>query len=100
MIGAVFLELYAAKEMDIGSMGIEIGEREGNLSLRNGLIFLGIVNEALLDKVTTPSAPASPKAEFEKANWQGGCRDRSENPDQCLLAADFRSHIFAEDGSL
>jgi len=100
MIGAVFLELYAAKEMDIGGMGIEIGERERNLRLRNSLIFLWIVNEALLDKVTAASAPASPEAEFEKANRQGGCGDRSEYADQCLLAADFRSHIFAEDGSL
>ena len=54
MVGAVFLELYAAKEMDIGGMGVEIGQGEGYLRLGDSLIFLGIVDEAFLNKVPLP----------------------------------------------
>lgn len=68
MVGAIFLKLHAAKEMDIGGMGIEIGECEGYLGLRDGLVFLGIVDEAFLDEVTASTAPAGPEAEFEKTN--------------------------------
>lgn len=100
MVGAVFLKLHAAKEMDIGGVGVEIGERERNLRLGNGLVFLGIVDEAFLDEVTTATTPACPEAEFEKTNRKVGGRDCPENADQGLLAADFRPHILAENGSL
>jgi len=81
MVGAVFLKLHAAEKMDIGGVGVEIGERERNFRLGNGLVFLGIVDEAFLDEVTTAATPACPEAKFEKTNGKIGGRDRSEHAD-------------------
>jgi len=81
MVGAVFLKLHAAEKMDIGGVGVEIGERERNFRLGNGLVFLWIVDEAFLDEVTTAATPACPEAKFEKTNGKIGGRDRSEHAD-------------------
>lgn len=100
MVSAIFLKLHTAKEMDIGGMGVEIGEGEGNLSLSDGLILLGIVDEAFLNEVTTAATPPRPEAEFEKSNRELRCRDHAEHTDKCLLTTDLSSYIFAENGSL
>lgn len=100
MIGAVFLELDTAKKVDIGGMGIEIGETEGNLRLGNGLILFRVIDEAFLDKITASPAPARPEAEFEKTNGKRGGWDGPNHSDERLLAAEFRSDILTENGSL
>jgi hypothetical protein len=100
MVGAVFLKLHAAEEMDVRCMGIKIIEAKGDLCLRDRLILLGIIDKALLDKVTTASAPTTPKAEFEKADRQVGSRDRTDDADQSLLTTQFRADILAENGGL
>jgi hypothetical protein len=100
MVGTVFLELHAAEEMDVRCMGIKIIEAEGDLRLRDRLILLGIIDKALLDKVTTASAPTAPEAEFEKADRQVGSRDRTDDADQSLLTAQFRADILAENRGL
>jgi len=100
MIGAVFLELNAAEEVYIGGVRAQIREAEGNLSLGNGLIFLGIIDEALLDEITAAAAPACPEAELEEADGQGGGRYSTDHPDESLLPADLGPDILTEDGCL
>lgn len=100
MVGAIFLKLYAPKKMDIGCMGIEIGQSEGYLGLSDGLVFLGIIDETFLGEVAASPAPAGPEAEFEKTDRQGWGWNCAEYPHKRLLTADFSSHILAEDGRL
>lgn len=100
MIGAVFLELHPSKEMHIGGVSAEVGQREGNLRLSNRLILFRVVDKTLLDELAAPSAPAGPKAELEKTDGERGGWNGSDDPDERLLAAEFRTHILAEDGRL
>ena len=66
MVSSVFLELDSAEEMHIGGMRAQIGKAEGNLRLRNRLILLWIIDEALLDEVATTATPSGPEAELEE----------------------------------
>lgn len=100
MIGAIFLELNASEEMDVGGMGVEIAQTEGDFRLGDSLILLRIIDEALLDEVPATAAPACPEAEFKKTDWHVGCRDRADHSDECLLAAEFGPDILTEDGGL
>ena len=100
MVGSVFLELHASKEMDIRGMGIQIGQTEGNFSLGDGLVFLGIINEALLDEIAAPAAPTGPEAKLEKSDREGGRGNRPENTDKRLLSTEFGPHIFTENRGL
>jgi len=100
MVGPVFLELDSTEEMHIGSVRAQIGKAEGNLRLRNRLILLWIIDEALLDEVTAAAAPAGPEAELEEGDGQRGCGDCPDHADECLLAADFGPDILAEDCGL
>ena len=100
MVGAVFLKLDAPEEMDIGGMGAQIAEAEGNFRLRNGLILFRIIDEAFLDEIAAAAAPTGPEAEFEETDRKGGGGNRAENADKSLLAADFCPDILAEEGGL
>ncbi|NDC39398.1 MAG: hypothetical protein EBZ48_15385 [Proteobacteria bacterium] len=100
MIGPVFLKLHPAEEVNVGGVGVQVGEGEGNLGLGDRLILLGIIDEAFLDEVTASAAPACPEAEFEKADRQRRCRDGTDHADECLLAADLGADILAEDRGL
>ena len=100
MIGAVFLELNAAEEVDVGGMCAEIRKSEGDLRLSNCLILFGIIDEALLDEIPAAAAPACPEAELEEADGQSGGGDRADHPDEGLLPADLGPDILAEDGCL
>lgn len=95
MIRPVFLKLHASEEMHIGGVGIQIGEGEGNLGLGDRLILLGIINKALLDEVTAPSAPAGPEAEFEESYRKSGGWNGPDNADQRLLTAQLGANILA-----
>ena len=100
MVGAIFLKLDSSEEMNIRGMCIHIAQTERHFGLGDGLILLWIVDQAFLDEITTSAAPAGPETEFEKSYRETWCRDRTDHPHQCLLAADFGSHILAEDGCL
>ena len=100
LVGSVFLKLHTAEKMDIRGMGIQISQTEGNLGLGDGLIFLRVVNEALLDEVSAAAAPAGPETEFEKTDRQGGSGNGSQDTDESLLPTKFSPHIFAENGRL
>jgi len=100
MVGPVFLELDSTEEMHIRGMRAQIGKAEGNLRLRNRLILFWIIDEALLDEVTTTATPAGPEAELEERDWQCGRRDSPNHADECLLAANFGPDILAEDCGL
>ena len=60
MIGPVFLKLHPAEEVNVGGVGVQVGEGEGNLGLGDCLILLGIIDKAFLDEVTASAAPACP----------------------------------------
>lgn len=100
MVCPVFLELDSTEEMHVGCVCAKIGEAEGNLRLGDCLILLRIVDEALLNEITASAAPAGPEAEFEERDGQRGCGYCPDHTDECLLAADFRTDILAEDCSL
>ena len=95
MIGAIFLELDTSEEMDIRGMCIHVAQTERHFGLGDGLILLGIVDQAFLDEITTPAAPAGPETEFEKSDRKTWSRDSTDHSHQSLLAADFSTHIFA-----
>lgn len=96
MVGSELLELNAAEKMDIRGMGAHVRKIEGYLRLGDRLILLGIIDEALLDKITAAAAPTCPETKFEESYRQRRRGDRTDHADERLLAAEFRADIFAE----
>jgi len=100
MIGPVFLELDPAEKVDVGDVGAQVGKRERDLCLRDGLILLGIVDETFLDEIAQSPAPARPQAKPEKTDRKRWGRDGADDADKGLLTADFGPDILAENGAL
>lgn len=97
MISAELLKLDSAEEVDVGGVGGEIREGEGHLRLSDGLVLLGIVDQAFLHKASAAAAPTGPETKFEEADRKSRGGNRPKNADQGLLSADLRPDILAEE---
>jgi hypothetical protein len=81
-------------------MGIECGELELDLALRDGGILLWRKDGGLLRELTDATAPAGPEAEFKKAERQHRGGNHTDDAYERLLAAGLLADILAKHAGL
>jgi hypothetical protein len=93
-------DLESPEDVDICGMGIECGELEFDLALRDGGILLRREDGGLLRELTDAATPTGPEAEFEKAERQNRGGDHPDYAHERLLATGLLADILAEHAGL
>jgi hypothetical protein len=93
-------DLESTENMDICGMGIEGGELEFDLALRDGGILLWRKDGGLLRELTDAATPAGPEAELEKAERQNRGGDHPDYAHERLLATGLLANILAKHAGL
>jgi hypothetical protein len=92
--------LESTEDVDIGGMGIERGELEFDLALRDGGILLRREDGGLLRELTDAATPTCPETEFKKAKGQHRGGDHPDYAHERLLATGLLANILAKHAGL
>jgi len=93
-------DLESPEDVDVCGMGIEGGELEFDLALRDGGILLWRKDGGLLRELTDAATPTGPEAEFEKAERQNRSGNHPDDAHERLLATGLLANILAKHAGL